>query len=154
MCIRDSIRNAASAAHIHHLITGLPHGYETVVAEGGASLSGGERQRLGIARAFLKNAPILILDEPTASMDTISESEIFSALESMRTTRTILVIAHRLSTIEHATRILVLQKGQLVAQGTHLQLMDSNNLYQQMWKRLSEGRLLDDPETMEELMNP
>ena len=150
----DDIRNAASAAHIHHLITGLPHGYETVVAEGGASLSGGERQRLGIARAFLKNAPILILDEPTASMDTISESEIFSALESMRTTRTILVIAHRLSTIEHATRILVLQKGQLVAQGTHLQLMDSNNLYQQMWKRLSAGRLLDDPETMEELMNP
>ena len=150
----DDIRNAASAAHIHHLITGLPHGYETVVAEGGASLSGGERQRLGIARAFLKNAPILILDEPTASMDTISESEIFSALESMRTTRTILVIAHRLSTIEHATRILVLQKGQLVAQGTHLQLMDSNNLYQQMWKRLSEGRLLDDPETMEELMKP
>ena len=150
----DDIRNAASAAHIHHLITGLPHGYETVVAEGGASLSGGERQRLGIARAFLKNAPILILDEPTSSMDTISESEIFSALESMRTTRTILVIAHRLSTIEHATRILVLQKGQLVAQGTHLQLMDSNNLYQQMWKRLSAGRLLDDPETMEELMNP
>ena len=150
----DDIRNAASAAHIHHLITGLPHGYETVVAEGGASLSGGERQRLGIARAFLKNAPILILDEPTASMDTISESEIFSALESMRTPRTILVIAHRLSTIKHATRILVLQKGQLVAQGTHLQLMDSNNLYQQMWKRLSEGRLLDDPETMEELMNP
>ena len=150
----DDIRNAASAAHIHHLITGLPHGYETVVAEGGASLSGGERQRLGIARAFLKNAPILILDEPTASMDTISESEIFSALESMRTTRTILVIAHRLSTIKHATRILVLQKGQLVAQGTHLQLMDSNNLYQQMWKRLSAGRLLDDPETMEELMKP
>ena len=150
----DDIRNAASAAHIHHLITGLPHGYETVVAEGGASLSGGERQRLGIARAFLKNAPILILDEPTSSMDTISESEIFSALESMRTTRTILVIAHRLSTIEHATRILVLQKGQLVAQGTHLQLMDSNNLYQQMWKRLSAGRLLDDPETMEELMKP
>ena len=150
----DAIKNAARAAHIHHLITGLPHGYETVVAEGGASLSGGERQRLGIARAFLKNAPILILDEPTASMDTISESEIFSALESMRTTRTILVIAHRLSTIEHATRILVLQKGQLVAQGTHLQLMDSNNLYQQMWKRLSAGRLLDDPETMEELMNP
>ncbi len=150
----DDIRNAASAAHIHHLITGLPHGYETVVAEGGASLSGGERQRLGIARAFLKNAPILILDEPTSSMDTISESEIFSALESMRTTRTILVIAHRLSTIKHATRILVLQKGQLVAQGTHLQLMDSNNLYQQMWKRLSEGRLLDDPETMEELMKP
>ena len=150
----DDIRNAASAAHIHHLITGLPHGYETVVAEGGASLSGGERQRLGIARAFLKNAPILILDEPTSSMDTISESEIFSALESMRTTRTILVIAHRLSTIKHATRILVLQKGQLVAQGTHLQLMDSNNLYQQMWKRLSAGRLLDDPETMEELMKP
>lgn len=150
----DDIRNAARAAHIHHLITGLAHGYETVVAEGGASLSGGERQRLGIARAFLKNAPILILDEPTSSMDTISESEIFSALESMRTTRTILVIAHRLSTIKHATRILVLQKGQLVAQGTHLQLMDSNNLYQQMWRRLSAGRLLDDPETMEELMKP
>ena len=86
-------------------------------------------------------------------MDSISESEVFSALESMRTTRTILVIAHRLSTIKHATRILVLQKGQLVAQGTHLQLMHSNNLYQQMWTRLSKGHFLDDPETMEELMN-
>ena len=123
------------------------------MAEGGASLSGGERQRLGIARAFLKNAPILILDEPTSSMDSISESEEFKAHESMRTTHTILVIAHPLSTIKHATRILVLQKGQLVAQGTHLQLMDSNNLYQQMWALLSKGRLLDDPETTEELMN-
>ena len=86
-------------------------------------------------------------------MDTISESEIFSALDSMRTTRTILVIAHRLSTIKHATRILVLQKGQLTAQGSHLQLMDSNNLYQQMWAKLSKGQLLDDPEIKEELMN-
>ena len=143
------IEASARAAHVHELVRRLPQGYQTVVAEGGATLSGGERQRLGIARALLKNAPILILDEPTSSMDAISESEIFDALESLRANRTILVIAHRLSTIRHATRILVLDDGRLVAQGTHEELTASNDLYQRMWARLSIGRSLDQAEATE-----
>ena len=148
---RAEVEASARAAHVHDFVQRLPQGYQTAVAEGGATLSGGERQRLGIARAFLKNAPILILDEPTAAMDAISESEIFDALESLRANRTILVIAHRLSTIRHATRILVLHEGRLVALGTHMELLSSNNLYQRMWARLSVGRSLDEPETVDEL---
>ena len=146
------VEAAAHAARVHALTQRLPQGYQTAVAESGATLSGGERQRLGIARGFLKNAPILILDEPTSSMDAISESEIFDAIESLRANRTILVIAHRLSTIRHATRILVLHDGQLAAQGTHEELMDGNDLYQRMWSRLSVGRSLDEPETVDELL--
>jgi ABC-type multidrug transport system fused ATPase/permease subunit len=97
----------------------LPHGYQTPVAEAGATLSGGERQRLGIARAVLKNAPILILDEPTSALDALSEEAVFEALRRLRAGRTTLVIAHRLSTIRDANRILVLHEGRLVAQGTH-----------------------------------
>ncbi len=137
------VEAAARAAQVHELVRRLPQGYQTAVAEGGATLSGGERQRLGIARALLKNAPILILDEPTSSMDAISESELFDTLESLRANRTILVIAHRLATIRHATRILVLDDGRLVARGTHEELMASNDLYQRMWARLSVGRSLD-----------
>mgnify|MGYP000909094863 CR=1 FL=1 len=114
--------------------------------------SGGQRQRLGIARALIKNAPILILDEPTASMDAISEAEVFSALEPLRANRTILVIAHRLATIRHATRILVLHGGQLIAQGTHEELMKSNDLYRRMWIRLSVGRRLKETGAVDELL--
>lgn len=146
------IEAAARAAHAHDFVRRLPLGYETTVAEGGATLSGGERQRLGIARALLKNAPILILDEPTSAMDAISESEIFDALESLREKRTILVIAHRLATIRHATRILVLHDGRLVAQGTHQELLTSNALYQRMWARLSTGRTPDNATTVDELL--
>ena len=146
------VEAAARAAHAHDFVRRLPLGYETAVAEGGATLSGGERQRLGIARALLKNAPILILDEPTSAMDAISESEIFDALESLREKRTILVIAHRLATIRHATRILVLHDGRLVAQGTHQELLTSNALYQRMWARLSTGRDPDNATTVDELL--
>lgn len=146
------VEAAARAARIHDHAHRLPDGYQTLVDESGATLSGGERQRLGIARGFLKNAPILILDEPTSSMDAISESEIFDSIESLRANRTILVIAHRLSTIRHATRILVLHQGRLVAQGTHEELMDGNDLYQRMWARLSVGRSLDEPATVDELL--
>ena len=98
------------------------------MAEAGATLSGGERQRLGIARALLKNAPILILDEPTSALDAISEAAVFAALRRLRRGRTTIVIAHRLSTIRASTRILVLHEGRLTGQGTHAELMASSDL--------------------------
>lgn len=115
-------------------------------------LSGGERQRLGIARAVLKDAPILILDEPTSAMDAITEAMVFDALRRLRDGRTTIVIAHRLSTIRDATRILVLDAGRLVAQGTHDELMTSSGLYRRMCARLTLGRTLEAPETIDELI--
>ena len=140
------VQAAASAAHVHAFVSRLPAGYDTEVAEAGASLSGGERQRIGIARALLKDAPILILDEPTSSLDALSEEEVFNALRQLRRGRTTLVIAHRLSTIRDADRILVLHQGRLVAQGTHDELLSANALYRGMCARLSMGRSLDGPD--------
>jgi len=146
------VEAAARAAHVHAFVERLPHGYESLVAEAGATLSGGERQRLGIARALLKDAPILILDEPTSSLDSISEEIVFDALRRLRAGRTTLVIAHRLSTIRDAARILVLHDGHVLAQGTHDELMESNELYRRMCARLSVGRSLDEPESVDELL--
>jgi len=146
------VEAAARAAHVHAFVERLPHGYDSLVAEAGATLSGGERQRLGIARALLKDAPILILDEPTSSLDSISEEIVFDALRRLRAGRTTLVIAHRLSTIRDAARILVLHDGHVVAQGTHDELMQSNELYRRMCARLSVGRSLDEPESVDELL--
>jgi ATP-binding cassette subfamily B protein/subfamily B ATP-binding cassette protein MsbA len=147
-----AVEAAARAAHVHTFVERLPRGYESLVAEAGATLSGGERQRLGIARALLKDAPILVLDEPTSALDAISEEIVFDALRRLRAGRTTLVIAHRLSTIRDATRILVLHDGRVVAQGRHEQLVKSNELYRRMCARLSVGRSLDDPETVDELI--
>jgi ATP-binding cassette subfamily B protein len=147
------VEAAARAAHAHEFITRLPHGYDTTIAEAGGSLSGGERQRLSIARALLKNASILILDEPTSSLDAISEAMVFDALRKLRQGRTTLVIAHRLSTIRDADRILVLHQGRIAAQGTHTELLLSNQLYRRMCARLSVGQSLDEPETVDELMS-
>jgi ATP-binding cassette subfamily B protein/subfamily B ATP-binding cassette protein MsbA len=146
------VEAAARAAHVHEFVQKLPKGYATPVAEAGATLSGGERQRLGIARALLKDAPILILDEPTSALDAISEEAVFSALRRLREGRTTIVIAHRLSTIRDATRILVLHDGRLIAQGTHDELLRSSELYGRMCARLSVGRSLDEPETVDELI--
>jgi len=146
------VKNAARAAHAHDFIMRLPNGYDTPLAEAGGSLSGGERQRLGIARALLKDAPILILDEPTSSLDALSEEAVFSALGRLREGRTTVVIAHRLSTIRDANRILVLHDGRIMAQGTHQELLASNELYRRMCARLSVGRSLDEPETVDELI--
>jgi ATP-binding cassette subfamily B protein/subfamily B ATP-binding cassette protein MsbA len=143
---------AAKAAHAHDFIMRLPKGYHTPIAEAGGSLSGGERQRLAIARALLKNAPILILDEPTSSLDALSEAAVFEALKRLRSGRTTLVIAHRLSTIRDADRILVLHEGRIAAQGTHRELLLSNELYRRMCQRLSVGRSLDEPDTVDELI--
>jgi ATP-binding cassette subfamily B protein/subfamily B ATP-binding cassette protein MsbA len=149
---RQEIEEAARAAHAHEFIARLPKGYDTEIAEAGGGLSGGERQRLSVARAILKNAPILILDEPTSSLDSISEEIVFAALRRLRAGRTTIVIAHRLSTVRDADRILVLDGGQIAAQGRHEELLKSSQLYRRMCARLSVGRSLDDPESIDELI--
>jgi len=144
--------DATPAAHAHEFISRLSQQYETPVAEAGGGLSGGERQRLSVARAILKDAPILILDEPTSSLDAISEEIVFAALRRLRAGRTTIVIAHRLSTVRDADRILVLDGGQIAAQGTHNELLAASQLYRRMCARLSVGKSLDDPETVDELI--
>ena len=146
------IEQAARSAHAHEFISRLPKGYDTEIAEAGGGLSGGERQRLSVARAILKDAPILILDEPTSSLDAISEEIVFSALRRLRAGRTTLVIAHRLSTVRDADRILVLDGGRIAAQGRHEDLLKSSRLYRRMCARLSVGKSLDDPESVDELI--
>ena len=140
------VERAARDAQIHDAVARLPRGYGTPVDEAGATLSGGERQRLGLARALLKDAPILILDEPTSAVDAIAEAAVFDALRRGRAGRTTIVIAHRLSTIRDATRILVLQDGRITAQGSHAALLGSSALYRRMWERLAAGGSLDDPD--------
>jgi ATP-binding cassette subfamily B protein/subfamily B ATP-binding cassette protein MsbA len=149
---QQEIEDAARAAHAHEFIARLPRGYDTEIAEAGGGLSGGERQRLSVARAILKNAPILILDEPTSSLDAISEEIVFAALRRLRAGRTTIVIAHRLSTVRDADRILVLDGGKIAAQGRHDELLKSSQLYRRMCARLSVGKSLDDPETVDELI--
>ncbi len=128
----DDIRRAAEGAHALEFIEGLPDGFQTLIGDRGVLLSGGQRQRLAIARAMLKNAPILILDEATSSLDTEAERHIQAALESLMRQRTTLVIAHRLSTIENADRILVLHNGRLVEQGKHADLLAQDGYYAQL----------------------
>ena len=146
------VEAAARDANLHDFVTRLPQGYETPVHEGGATLSGGERQRIGIARALLKAAPILILDEPTSAVDAISEGAIFDTLRRLRASHTMVVIAHRLSTIRDASRILVLNDGRLVAQGPHDELIKTCGLYRRMCERLSVGKSLDEPRSVDELL--
>jgi ATP-binding cassette subfamily B protein len=148
----EDIEAAARAAHAHEFIMRLPDGYQTEIGEGGAGLSGGERQRLSVARALMKNAPILILDEPTSALDAISEEIVFSALGRLRARRTTMVIAHRLSTVRDADCILVLDDGRIVAEGRHDELLVASPLYRRMCARLSVGRSLDEPETVDELI--
>ena len=125
----DRIIEAARQAHAWEFIEELPEGLDTLVGERGVLLSGGQRQRLAIARALLKNAPILILDEATSALDTESERHIQQAIDELISTRTTLVIAHRLSTIEHADLILVMQEGEIVESGTHRQLIELDGIY-------------------------
>ena len=147
----EDVREAAIAAHADEFIARLEKGYETEIGETGSGLSGGERQRMSIARAVLKDAPILILDEPTSSLDAISEEIVFSALRRLREGRTTIVIAHRLSTIRDADRILVLDRGQIIASGRHEQILEQSELYRRMWQRLVVGKSLDEPLTVDEL---
>lgn len=132
---RDAIRHAADAAHATEFIDQLPEGFDTVIGEGGTRLSGGQRQRLAIARAILKDAPILILDEATSALDNESEHYIQVALERVMRGRTTFVVAHRLTTIEGADRIVVMAKGQIVEQGTHAQLLALGGHYAKLHSR-------------------
>jgi subfamily B ATP-binding cassette protein MsbA len=129
----EEIVKAAQAAYADGFIGNLPRGYDTVIGEQGAKLSGGERQRISIARALLKNAPILILDEATSSLDSESEIEVQKALEYLMEGRTTLVIAHRLSTIRKANRIVVISNGEIVEVGTHEELMEKNGEYKKLY---------------------
>lgn len=131
---RQEIIAAATAAHAMEFIEELPEGLDTVIGERGALLSGGQRQRLAIARAFLKDAPILILDEATSALDTDSEKQIQLALEDLSQGRTTLIIAHRLSTIENADRIVVMEQGRIVESGSHSELIQQNGHYQQLYQ--------------------
>ena len=130
----EEIEKAARAAYAHEFILRLPEGYDTVIGERGVKLSGGERQRLAIARALLKDAPILILDEATSSLDSESEKIVQIALGNLMKSRTTFVIAHRLSTIKNADRIIVLRQGKIIEEGTHTQLVSKNgSLYKRFW---------------------
>lgn len=128
----DEITAAAKIANAHDFIIGLPNGYETNIGDSGNKLSGGQKQRLSIARAVLKNPPIMILDEATSALDTESERLVQDALEKMMKNRTSIVIAHRLSTIQNADLIVVLHKGEIVEKGTHSQLMELNGTYKKL----------------------
>ena len=129
----DEICEAAKLADAHDFIQKLNSGYSTEVGEKGANLSGGQRQRFGIARALYKDAPILILDEATASLDTHAERRILDALNLVAERRTTLAIAHRLSTIVHADNIAVIDQGEVVEQGTHAQLLARQGAYARLW---------------------
>lgn len=125
----DEVIEAAKKACCHDFIEALPEGYQTRVGEGGANLSGGERQRISIARAILKDAPIIVLDEATASVDPENERELLKAVRELTRDKTILMIAHRLSTVRDADQIIVLDKGRVVQQGTHTELIKQDGLY-------------------------
>jgi len=129
----EDIESAARAANAHEFITALPQGYDTPIGELGVTLSGGQRQRLAIARALLKDAPILILDEATSALDTESERLVQQAIERLMVNRTSLVIAHRLSTIRRADRIVVVVRGQIVEQGTHEELLAVGGEYRKLY---------------------
>jgi subfamily B ATP-binding cassette protein MsbA len=128
----ENIHAAAKAANAHEFITALPNGYQTNIGDRGSKLSGGQRQRLTIARALLKNPPILILDEATSALDSESEKLVQVALERLMKNRTALVIAHRLSTIMHADEIIVMDKGRIAERGTHEKLMEEGKIYRKL----------------------
>lgn len=139
----EEITSAAKMAYAHEFIKDLPDGYETLVGERGVKLSGGQRQRIAIARAMLKNAPILVLDEATSALDSESEALIQNALWKLMEGRTAIVIAHRLSTIQRMDRIIVLDEGRIIEEGSHKELLLKNGKYAELWERQSGGFIED-----------
>ncbi len=130
----EEMIDASKRAQCHDFIMALPEGYDTLVGEGGSTLSGGEKQRISIARAILKNAPILLLDEPTASLDAKNEVLIQRAISGLVKDRTVIMIAHRLKTVQNAHQILVMENGQITEQGTHQTLIEQQGLYNRLWE--------------------
>ena len=130
----EQIREAAKLANADEFIARMPHGYDTMVGERGETLSGGQRQRIGIARAVIRNNPILILDEPTAALDTESERLVIDALEKLMKGRTVITIAHRLSTIRDANKIIVLKGGVVAEEGTHDELLARGGVYAELYR--------------------
>jgi len=126
------VEAAATAAQAHDFIVALPDGYQTSVGERGVKLSLGQQQRISIARAFLKDAPILLLDEPTSALDAATEADFLASLEALMIGRTVVIVAHRLSTIRSADRIYVLDSGRIVESGTHAELLDSNGAFRRL----------------------
>ncbi|MGL5806171.1 MAG: ABC transporter ATP-binding protein, partial [Xenococcaceae cyanobacterium] len=130
----ERIISAAKIAEAHEFVRQLPDGYDTIVGERGQKLSGGQRQRIAIARAILKNPPILILDEATSAVDNETEAAIAKSLEKITVDRTTIAIAHRLSTIRNANCIYVMERGKIVERGTHEQLLNDNGIYANLWR--------------------
>ena len=128
----QEVLEAARAAQCDEFIRKLPQGYQTVIGENGSTLSGGERQRISIARALLKDAPVILLDEATASLDVENESAVQAALSRLVQNKTVLIIAHRMRTVAHADHIVVLKDGKVAEQGTPAQLMEQKGLYHHM----------------------
>ena len=134
----ERVVEAAKKACCHDFIMALPDGYDTVIGEGGASISGGEKQRISIARAIMKDAPVIILDEATANVDPENEQELMAAIDALTREKTIFMIAHRLKTVRNADRILVVDSGRIVQQGKHEELMREEGIY----KRFVQSREL------------
>jgi ATP-binding cassette subfamily B protein len=132
---KEEVIEAAKKARCHEFIEKLENGYDTIIGQGGSTLSGGEKQRISIARAILKDAPIIFLDEATASIDPENEQKIQQAINELIKNKTLIVIAHRLSTIKNADQILVIEEGELAEKGKHEQLLDKDGIYANYWKR-------------------
>jgi ABC-type multidrug transport system fused ATPase/permease subunit len=133
-CTREQVEAAARHAHAHEFITALPEGYDTRIGERGVTLSGGQRQRLAIARAFVRNAPILVLDEATAALDSKAEAEVQTAIDQLSEHRTVLCVAHRLSTLRSMDRVIVLSKGAIIEEGSYDELMAAAGVFSSLAK--------------------
>jgi ABC-type multidrug transport system fused ATPase/permease subunit len=148
----DVIR-AAERAHAHEFVTALPDGYRTLVGERGVKLSGGQRQRIAIARALLKDAPILVLDEATSALDSESESLIQAGMSEVMSGKTVLAVAHRLSTLAHLDRLLIIDAGKVVEDGSHAELLARDGIYASLWRR-QVGGFLGETKTTPDVLTP